>query len=420
MIRTIAHRLATSALAWAVLGGCDSDNGLDEGQDMASGGVPFSGGAPGSGGVESGGTPSGGAAASGGAGSGGLMATGGAVGGETGGGASAGGNPTGGTDGAIGGSGGESSASGGALLGSGGTDSGMVVPVGATPDERHFLVRDEGHSQVHYIDLGDTAQNWTVDVPVGRELQLVGAGRFLIGTESGYEERSVVDGSVQDTLASYAGTVAARRLRNGHTLLVGADWQGVSGVALLEVDDAGAEVDRVVYADHHYARLVRPTSADTYLVTADRTIFEGDKSGNILWQVQVQDSTEPHAWKALRLSTGQTVVATGYEASLQFFSATEQFEGRLKGPAETTPNFYCDFQLLPSGNYLVTNWQGHGEGLGDMGHQLVELTPSGEKAWSWQQDASYVSSLQAAILLDGLDLARLHVEDTTGELVPVE
>ncbi len=304
--------------------------------------------------------------------------------------------------------------------GSGGMDDGIVVPVASTPDERHFLVRDEGNSQLHYIDLGAPENNWHVDVPAGRELQLIGNNRLLIGTENGYEERSVVDGGLLSEMDSFPATVAALRLRNGNTLLVGAEWQGETGITLLEVDASGVEQGRINYPQFDYVRLVRPTPSGTYLLTSNITIFEGDTAGNILWQVAVQDSTEAHAWKALRLPSGETVVATGYEASLQFFDSSQEFVRRIRGPSTVTPNFYCDFQILTNGNYLITNWQGHGTGNGNLGHQIVELDPQGNLVWSWQQDPSYISSIQATILLDGLNLGKLHVEDTNGQLVPVE
>ncbi len=319
--------------------------------------------------------------------------------------------------------GGSESGSGGIASTGGASDSGIIVPVASSPDQRHLLLRDEGNSALHYVDLGDPTKSWHIDIPVGRELQLIGNNQLLIGTENGYEERSVVDGSVTKTVDTFAGTVAALRLRNGNTLLVGADWQGETGVALLEITPAGTEAKRVKFPQFDYVRLVRPTATGTYLVSSDLTIFEGDAAGSVVWQVQVQNSTEPHAWKALRLANGETVVATGYEASLQIFSASEQFLRRLKPSTQTAdvnPFFFCDFQILSNGNYLVTNWQDHGTGHGESGRQVIELDPTGALVWAWKQDASYVSSIQAAILLDGLNLGKLHVEDTSGQLVPVD
>lgn len=391
--------IVASCFAWAACGPLATD-----GSGASGGGTPGVGTGGASGGVGTGGgTPSGGStAATGGTtqGDGGQIGSGGGVG--TGGAASGGGTSAGGAG------------SGGAA------DDGIVVPVGATPDERHLLLRDEGNSQLHYVDLGVPANNWHAAIPAGRELQLIGNNRILIGTENGYEERSAVDGSLVTALTTFPGTLTARRLRNGNTLLSGVDWQGDTGIVLIEVDAAGAEQDRVVYSQFDYVRLVRPTASGNYLLTSDVTIFEGDPLGEVVWQVSVQDSTEAHAWKALRLESGETVVATGYEASLQRFSATEVFLGRIQAPTEAVPHFFSDFQVLPSGNFLVANWQDHGTGHGDTGLQVIELSPSSTMVWSWQQDSSYVSSIQGVILLDGLNLGKLHVEDTNGQLVPVD
>jgi hypothetical protein len=49
-------------------------------------------------------------------------------------------------------------------------------------------------------------------------------------------------------------------------------------------------------------------------------------------------------------------------------------------------------------------------GLGDKGLQVLEYDSSGKLIWSWKQDASFVSSLQHLIVLDGLDVEKLQVE----------
>jgi hypothetical protein len=51
-------------------------------------------------------------------------------------------------------------------------------------DARRMLLRDEGISQLSYVNLAAPAENWHVTVPVGRDMQLVGAGRVMIGTET--------------------------------------------------------------------------------------------------------------------------------------------------------------------------------------------------------------------------------------------
>jgi hypothetical protein len=63
-------------------------------------------------------------------------------------------------------------------------------------------------------------------VPTGRDLQLVGSRRVMIGTDNGYEKRSLDDGSFLGCVASFPGTPTAQRLHNRNTLLAGVDWQG--------------------------------------------------------------------------------------------------------------------------------------------------------------------------------------------------
>lgn len=382
-----------------------------------AGGASLASGGAGTGSMAAGGvTPIGGA-------SGGQVAVGGSTSGgsQSAGGTAVGGAATGG--GESGGSGGVTAAGGSEMAGGAGSGGaapvGILVPVATDPNKHKLLVRDEGNSAVHWVDLEDPTKTWHVTVPKGRELQIIGQNRFLIGTENGYEERSVVDGSVVNEVATFAGTIGALRLRNGNTLLTGTDWLGESGIVLIEVDSTGAQKNRIVYPEYNYARLVRPTPAGTYLITSDITILEGNAAGKIIWKSTVKDSTECHSWKALRLPNGETAVTTGYEASIQFFGPDQAFLRRIKAPTEATPFFFSDFQILSNGNYLVANWQDHGTGHGESGLQVIELKTDGSLAWSWKQDASFVSSIQAVILLDGMDLGKLYVEDTTGQLVAV-
>ncbi len=87
---------------------------------------------------------------------------------------------------------------------------------------------------------------------------------------------------------------------------------------------------------------------------------------------------------------------------------------RLRGTNGASMTKAC-IAILGNGDHVATSWQGHGRS----GVQVLEYDPAGTLVWSWQQDASYVSSLQAVIVLDGLNLDLLHVDDTDGTLVPV-
>ncbi len=287
-------------------------------------------------------------------------------------------------------------------------------------NNRSFLLRDEGLSQLSYVSLSEPESNWHQAVPKGRDLQLVGKGRVLIGTESGYEERMISTGEKVSEQTSFPGTIAARKLKNGNILLVGADWQDEKGIVLLEINDNGTIKNRIVYPDYNYARLVRETSENTFIITSNDIVFEGSKDGKILWKANVESERAPHAWQGLRLANGSTILASGYGGSVQQFDLEGNLYRKITGPDEVNPNFYSGMQILSNGNIVIANWQGHGPDRGESGKQLLEYSPDGELVWSWQQDPEQFSSLQGVIVLDGLDTDLLHVEDENGVLNPIE
>lgn len=283
-------------------------------------------------------------------------------------------------------------------------------------EHRRLLLRDEGLSQLAFLDLADASSNWYLPIPTGRDLQLVGRGRVMLGTGNGYEEREIATGKKVYELTTYPGTISARRLRNGNTLLAGVNWQSKQGILLVEVDSNGITKRLIAYPNFPYVRLIRETATGSLLITADDVVFEGNADGSIIWQAKIAGRDKPHAWQALRLANGQTIVSTGYAANLQLFSADGKLLDTISGPATVKPNFYAGYQILSTGNYLVINWQGHGPNFGGSGTQLLEYSKAGKLVWSWQQDAAHFSSLHAVILLDGLELDRLHVEDLNGML----
>jgi hypothetical protein len=285
---------------------------------------------------------------------------------------------------------------------------------------RKLILRDEGLSQLSYVDLANPKKNWYMPIPAGRDLQLVGDGKVLIGTGTGYEEREIKTGTKVKELTTFKGTIAARRLSNGNTLLTGLNWEGKQGIVLAELDAAGKIQKLINYPEFNYVRLVRPTTSGTFLVTSDTVVFEGDDKGAIIWRAKIESEKRPHAWQAIRLASGETVVSTGYGGNFQVFSNDGSLLKKISGPAEVNPSFYAGFQILKNGNYVVANWQGHGPGHGTSGTQVLEYNPAGALVWSWKQDPAKYSSIQGVIVLDGLNLKKLHTEDEQGKLVPVK
>jgi len=322
-----------------------------------------------------------------------------------------------------------------------------------------MLLRDEGVSKIALIDIANPANGWVTPLVQeqtsgvqGRDMQLVGNCRVMIGTDVGYEEYDIYSGQRQGGVTTFAGTISAQRLRNGNTMLVGigtapTPYQSSVGLVLLEVNDAANIVNKYVYPGA-YTRLVRQTPSGTHLVTNNTRVIDGYTTKALPTDTNNQISAitfdankipnctnaNPHVWQALRIPTAtvgvsEVVASTGFCASLAFFNADGTLRTRITGGTASIPGgatvvnpyFFAGFQLLANGNYLVTNWQGHGAGNFIKGIQVLEYTPSGALAWYWGDPAykDTLSGIQAVILFDGLDPTKLHVADTNGQLVPV-
>lgn len=264
-----------------------------------------------------------------------------------------------------------------------------------------LIARDEGLLRLHRIEPDHPEPvRWSVPVPAGRDLHDLGGGRLLLGTGTGYEIRSAEDGRLLSEETRHPGTIAAQPSTGYRVLLTGHDWKGLGGIVLAELDAGGSAVRLIRYPGFNYVRLVRPTARGTFLVTANREIFEGDANGRVLWRAAVPSPVaDPHVWKAEQLPDGRILVSGGYAATLNWFSPEGRFLGSLAAPDWTRPHFYCDFRVLEGGRILLANWQGHGEGMGGLGVQLLMLDFEGRLLWHWRQDAARVSSLQAVLAL---------------------
>jgi hypothetical protein len=278
------------------------------------------------------------------------------------------------------------------------------------------LLRDEGLSQVSFINLDDSTANWYVKVPAGRDLQLVGNGRVLVSTGTGYQELDIRSGKMLKEVSDYPGAVMARRLKNGNTLLVGLNWENKKGIVLMEVASDGTKRKVLNFPEHDYVRLVRATAKGTYLITANTVVFESDADGNVIWKAALTGPKKINSWQAVRVKKNKTIVSSGYAVNFQVLNKDGSLSTIFTGSKEVNPHFFSGFQVLQNGNYLVANWQGHGPNFGKSGHQLLEFTPKGKLIWSWKQDPEKFSSLQGVIALDGLNPEYLYIEGKDGKL----
>ncbi|MEP6651861.1 MAG: hypothetical protein ABJA82_00790 [Myxococcales bacterium] len=372
-----------------------------------------------SGGNATGGSPGGGVP---GAGSGGSsLATGGGGPGETGGGGvpATGGAPgSGGDPGATVGTGGmvSSGGGGGGRLNQGGAPaSGTGGQAGASgPVTHNDLILYDDDGKLWRVNSADPSKNWSVNSGTGRDLQLVGGGKVMLGKSNGWDEYQLSNGALMGGQHGFSGTQSAHRLADGTTMLA-----SVSGnTIVLKMVTATGQVQRMIsYAGYNYVRLVRPTAAGTFLVTADTKVFEGDAQGMVLG-TYVVPGTGQHVWKAMRLTNGNTAVATGYNATLMIFgperTALKTLAGKVTALSSIDPHFFADFHVMPNGNYFVVNSQADSSNARSV--QLLEFDGDGKLVWQQKQPAG-VRSLEAAIVLDGVDTSKLQIEPQ-GMLVP--
>lgn len=299
----------------------------------------------------------------------------------------------------------------------------------AAPIKHEFIAIDEGKTNLLYVNENDPAKNWIV--PIGkshpRDMQLVGGNRILIGNVTGYSEFDIATGKMLLDVTNYAPASArtdtdevtsVRRQPNGHTLVAGLNIGGSQGVVVLDVDARGEVKSKIVYPGN-YVRLLRQTAAGTYLMVCDTTIREGNSAGQYIWEAPVEKFG--HAWKAVRLANGHTLASAGYGGFMVELDPAKnivrKFGGKEEVPAAVNSNFFATFQLLPNGDVVVANWQGHGPSHGSSGVQLLEFDKTGAIVWQWSK-AELISSLQGILVLDNLNTALLH-DERNGVVEPV-
>jgi len=300
---------------------------------------------------------------------------------------------------------------------------------------RRLLLNDEGSAAVHYIDLDEPARGWTFDGP-GRDLQLIGGEGVLRSTPTGFVELSLRDGRLlrEVTLPGQAGIESARRLPNGHTVVLG---NSPEGIFLGELDVRGTPVaGRFLLGTRlSKGRLVRHTVEGTWLFCSEtdgaRAIHEASFAAGIRTIFRVPPGVPADSMlKAVRISSSRLLVSTGYAATLIEVDTARGVVVRTRGgkaqpqprelPRPLSPHFFSGFQLLPSGACLVANWQGHGPSHAASGYQLLMYGAEGELLWAFDQTAhARLTSLNNVIALDGLDTARLH-DEREGVLAPVD
>jgi outer membrane protein assembly factor BamB len=289
-----------------------------------------------------------------------------------------------------------------------------------TAIQHEFIAIDEGLGNLLCVNERAPKKKWIMPIgrPQPRDMQLIGGNKILLGHHHGYSEFDMATGKIVKEFKSLNGVTAARRQPNGNIIIAGVDIAGAKGVVVLELNANDQEVHRAIFPGD-YVRLIRQTNDGTYLMSCNDRIREGSRDGKYIREFPVEGFF--HAWKAVRLANGNLIVSAGYGAFLVELNPDgkilRKFGGKESVPEKVRPFFYAMFQLLPNGNTVLANWQGHGLDFGNSGVQLLEFNPAGEIVWSWS-NADLISSLQGVLVLDGLNTDLLH-DERDGLMKPV-
>lgn len=89
------------------------------------------------------------------------------------------------------------------------------------------IVADEGNGKVHYINLSNPTEQWTITTD-NRDLQLIGNDRLMVSVGDGYAEYNVKTGAFIKKITS-GGTVQSVFRLTPKSTFIGSDGNPASG-----------------------------------------------------------------------------------------------------------------------------------------------------------------------------------------------
>ena len=289
-------------------------------------------------------------------------------------------------------------------------------PSKAAEVKHRFLAVDESRHQLVCVDQFDSSKDWTLKLPgKHRDIQLVGNNIVLLSSLEGFHEYDLTDRRMVKEVTGYPGTVSTRRLPDGRTLLV----CNAPGVTLFELAPDGKVLRKSTF-DVRTTRVVRMTPQGTVLFGSANLVFEGDLDGKILKQHTLPKRI--WAYQTLRLPSGNLLVSGGYDPRM-FEVNPKGKVVRAIGPRQSDGgsdlglHLFAGFQILKNGNFVVSNWSGHGPEDSRKGVQIVEFDSQGKVVWKWH-DPQQAGSIDGLIILDELDITLLN-DDVSSVVGPV-
>ena len=288
--------------------------------------------------------------------------------------------------------------------------------------KRRMLLRDEGDPHVVLLDFGQAnpvVWKTVASGPWARGLQLIGNNQVMGSRLDGYEVFDLTTGDMVKSVTTFLNVQSAYRMATGETMLTR------SGTSLDFLDNNDKVAHSITYPGFGFVRVARPTIHGTFLVPSDTVLFEGDDTGKVLWKTTVRcaappcDSTWSQIYEPRLMADGNVLLSTFFGASLDVVDQNTHLVTKSFGTKKMTnaavikPNGFAGFQILPNGNIITANWQGHSSGNGGSGVQVLEFNPAGDVVWTYQQDPTVFSSIQDVLVIDGMDPRSPHALETS-------
>ena len=247
-------------------------------------------------------------------------------------------------------------------------------------DVQHQFVCIGNHRDVLvYVDQVTPEQSWETKIPKGsRDIQLISPDILLVSHGSGASEYRLSDGKQLDwVVTGYKGVQSARRLDNGHTLLL------TSKGRIITLDENKEEVSSVQIKKKPLdLRLVRFSSEGNLIIGAKKpkAVLEINLQGSVLKQIDLPGK----GYTATKEENGTYLSSTGDECKVVEINADGEIV-RYVGGKQDHPDLKLDFNSgwdrTENGHVIMTNWLGHKKH--NTASHLIEFNEKNEVVWQW-------------------------------------
>jgi len=262
-----------------------------------------------------------------------------------------------------------------------------------------FICTDYTQGKVFIVSREGKVE-WEYPATNCNDVWVLPNGNLLFNTGKGIKEVTR-DKKVVFEYQSQSEIYACQRLPDGNTFI-----GECNAGRLLEVDPSGKIVKEIRLLSegkdggHAYMRNARRLDNGNYLVAhfGQRVVREYDAQGNVVREIPAAGG--PHS--VVRLANGNTLVSCGDgKGGPKVFEVDKDGKTVWQVQGDELPGvsmkFMCGLQRLPNGNTVMTNWLGHNQ-FGAAPH-VIEVTPDKQVVWTFA-DHKTMRTISSIQLLD--------------------